>query len=76
MIKRLTNRNKYGRWVVDFHGLDGRVIKELHGVEIDRLAAYEDTGLSPEEIKAQQQEIKLLNMEITELREQNQALKA
>ena len=43
---------------------------------IDRIAAYEDTGLTPEEIKAQQQEIKLLNMEIAELREQNQALKA
>lgn len=69
----------------------------------NRLAAYEDTGLTPEEVhrlkakyealesdknviasshinaemnlEAQQQEIKLLNMEIAELRESNQALK-
>ena len=32
-----------------------------------RLAAYEDTGLTPEQIEAQQQEIDLLKAEITEL---------
>ena len=42
----------------------------------DHLAAYEDTGLTPEQIQAQQQEIRLLSMEITELRESTQALKA
>lgn len=51
MFERLTHKNKYGRWVVDFYGLDGRVIKEFHGAEIDRLAAYEDTGLTPEQIQ-------------------------
>jgi FtsZ-binding cell division protein ZapB len=39
------------------------------------LKAYMDTGLTPEQIEAQQQEKNLLIMEITELRESNQALK-
>ena len=43
---------------------------------IERLAAYEDTGLTPKQIEAQGDKIIQLSMEIAELRESNQALKA
>lgn len=53
-MERATNLDK-DRWYINgakvrmvFHSGTGEI--RLRGQDIDRLAAYEDTGLSPEEI--------------------------
>lgn len=46
---RLTYQDEFGRWTSDLH-YGGRV-EHLRDVPIDRLAAYENTGLEPEEIR-------------------------
>lgn len=47
-------------WIKD-HSRDTRKWKNGNRECMNRLAAYEDTGLTPEQIKAQQQEIERLN---------------
>lgn len=50
-MERFTHRNNIG-WVVCGDGIysDGGVQEGFRGEAIDRLAAYEDTGLEPERI--------------------------
>lgn len=62
MIKRLTERDEYGN--ADIIGVDSAELQlnlefdELNRVTdaLNRLAGYEDSGLSPEEVKALRQE--------------------
>ena len=63
MFERLTGRTGNGQIYLvegleeDMYGYyTGKGLKQIEKV-IDRLAAYEDTGLTPEQIEAQQQEI-------------------
>jgi len=70
MVTKLTTCTRYGQQIKGLsllaHDFDLRECKIL-GTVAKRLAAYEDTGLTPEQIEAQQQEIDLLKAEITEL---------
>lgn len=43
--KRMTYKDGRGRYTILVNGV------ELHGKVVNRLAAYEDTGFEPEEIK-------------------------
>ena len=56
MYERLTKRNSNGD--VASH-VDP---KKRYMLFVNRLAAYEDSGLSPEEVQAQQREIELLKI--------------
>lgn len=49
-MRRLTYKDEFGRWTADVHY--GGAVEHLRDVPIDRLAAFEDIGLMPEEIKA------------------------
>ena len=79
MFTKLTTCTRLGQRIKGFsllaHDFDLRECKIL-GTVADRLAAYEDTGLTPKQIEAQGDKIIQLSMEIAELRESTQALKA
>jgi hypothetical protein len=60
MFERLTHRSKYDIAYTKIPANPSNMVDigECYtGRIIDRLAAYEDTGLTPEQIEAQQQEI-------------------
>lgn len=59
---RLTHRDKYGRWCSDGSKASLQLGYEdypsiLRGDVVDKLAEYEDTGLSPEEFKEKSESV-------------------
>lgn len=59
---RLTHRDEYGRWCSDGSKASLQLGYEdypsiLRGDAVDKLAAYEDTGLSPEEFKEKSESV-------------------
>ena len=69
MFERLTHRSKYGIAYTKIAVNESNMVDvgECYtGRIIDRLAAYENTGLTPEQIEAQQQE----NIEAAEKRKE------
>ena len=65
MVERLTNRTEGGIAYTKIPANPSNIIDvgECYtGRVVDRIAAYEDTGLTPEQIEAQQQEIELLKI--------------
>lgn len=59
-MKRSTKRDENGWYLTnDEIYSDWGVPEKFHGKGIDRLAAYEDTGLEPEEISGQKGWIKV-----------------
>ena len=59
---RLTHRDKYGRWCSDGSKASLQLGYEdypsiLRGDAVDKLAEYEDTGLSPEEFKEKSESV-------------------
>lgn len=53
-MERLTYKDASDRWVIAcnrlWHYFENKYPAHIRGEAVDRLAAYEDTGLEPEEI--------------------------
>ena len=49
-MERMTYKDPFGQWTVDLKDETG--FHHLHGPHIERLAAYENTGLEPKDIRA------------------------
>lgn len=59
-MERLTQNNN-SVWEVKFRTADGMFVTTQQ--VIDRLAAYEDSGLDPEEVKSLERKVRILDWE-------------